>query len=83
MARAGIGIATLALEQCVQRVPKKLFQELIVDTRDTGLDITEQSSKDTVTVVNTAAGPTGLKGAIAAKKLPKSGNIAITFEEEY
>ncbi|KAK4239558.1 hypothetical protein C8A03DRAFT_32417, partial [Achaetomium macrosporum] len=83
VAGTGAGGAAPAPEQRVQRVPKKLFRELIVDTGDAGPDITNRSPRDTVTAVNTAAGPTGPKGAIAAKRLPKSGNIAITFEEEY
>jgi hypothetical protein len=83
VAGAGMESATSAPEQRVQRVPKKLFRELIVDTGDVGPDITNRSPRDTVTAVNAIAGPTGPKGVIAAKKLPKSGNIAITFEEEY
>ncbi|KAK4098106.1 hypothetical protein N658DRAFT_561265, partial [Parathielavia hyrcaniae] len=71
VAGMGAGSATPAREQRVQRVPKKLFRELIVDTGDAGPDITERSPRDTVTAVNMAAGPTGPKGAIAAKKLPK------------
>ncbi|KAL2016136.1 hypothetical protein VTK56DRAFT_4227 [Thermocarpiscus australiensis] len=83
VAEAGVGSTTPAQEQRVQRIPKKLFRELIVDTGNAGPDITERAPRDTVAAVNTAAGPTGPKGAIAAKKLPKSGNIAITFEEEH
>jgi hypothetical protein len=83
VAGEGSGSTAPAQEQRVQRVPKKLFRELIVDTGDAGPDITERAPRDTVAAVNTAAGPTGPKGAIAAKKLPKSGNIAITFEEEH
>lgn len=41
VARTGAGSAAPAPEQRVQRVPKKFFRELIVDTRAAGPDITE------------------------------------------
>lgn len=75
----GAASANTTPEQRVQRVPRRLFRELIVDLGDAGQDIVNRSPRDTVAAVNNAAGGAG---AIAAKTLPKSGNVAITFEED-
>jgi hypothetical protein len=65
-------------------VPKKLLRELVVDLGMADPDIANREAGDTVKAVNTVSKSLGASGtgAIAARKLQKSGNVVITFEEE-